>query len=86
VSDLPESVPLLGEVLAVCAPMVINVEIKHESAEGAPGDERVAQAVARAIDEANWSDRVIISSFNVAILAAVRHADERLPLVSSGRS
>ncbi len=80
VVDLPDFVPLLGDVLAVCAPMVVNVEIKAEEDPGSPGDDVVAEAVARTIEEAHWSDRVIVSSFDAAILGALRHVDERLAI------
>ena len=44
-----------------------------------PG-EAVAALTAAAIDEAGWTDRVIVSSFQVATLRAVQAADGRLAL------
>ena len=76
VSQLPAHVPLLAGALAVCEGMVVNVEIKN-----APGDagydpgEAVAALTAAAIDDAGWSERVIVSSFQADTLRAVRAAD-----------
>lgn len=79
-SDLPSHVPLLADALAECEGMVVNVEIKHDPAAGAHGDAAVAGATAAVIDQAGWTDRVIVSSFGVATLHAVRAADGRLAL------
>jgi glycerophosphoryl diester phosphodiesterase len=81
VVDLPAHVPLLADVLAVCEGMVVNVEIKN-----APNDpgwdpgEAVAALTAVAIEEAGWTTRVIVSSFQTATLRAVQAADGRLAL------
>lgn len=81
VADLPPTVPLLTEALAVCEGMVVNVEIKN-----APDDpcwdpgEAVAALAAVALDEAGWTDRVIVSSFQLSTLRAVQAADGRLAL------
>jgi glycerophosphoryl diester phosphodiesterase len=80
-AELPDYVPLLADVLAVCDGMTVNVEIKN-----APGDpgwdatELVAALSAEAIDAAGWTGRVIVSSFQPATLRAVQAADERLAL------
>jgi glycerophosphoryl diester phosphodiesterase len=81
VSDLPSHVPLLADVLAVCDGMVVNVEIKNAPQD--PGwdvGEAVAPLTAAAIEEAGWTDRVIVSSFQVTTLLAVQAADGRLAL------
>jgi glycerophosphoryl diester phosphodiesterase len=81
VSDLPAHVPLLADVLAVCEGMVVNVEIKNSPADpGYDPTEAVAALTARAIDEAGWTDRVLVSSFQVSTLLAVQVADGRLPV------
>jgi glycerophosphoryl diester phosphodiesterase len=81
VSDLPAHVPLLADVLAVCEGMVVNVEIKNSSADpGHDPTEAVAALTARAIDEADWTDRVLVSSFQFSTLLAVQAADGRLPV------
>ena len=66
VPDLPAHVPLLPDVLAVCEGMVVNVEIKNDPAEGGQPDDLVAAEVARVIAEAGWTERVIVSSFEVS--------------------
>jgi glycerophosphoryl diester phosphodiesterase len=81
VADLPANVPLLADVLAVCEGMVVNVEIKNAPQDpGWDAGEAVAALTAAAIDEAGWTGRVIVSSFQVATLRAVQAADGRLPL------
>jgi glycerophosphoryl diester phosphodiesterase len=81
VPDLPAHVPLLADVLAVCDGMVVNVEIKNDPREAGhdPG-EAVAALTAATIAEAGWTDRVIVSSFQVNTLRAVQVADGRLTL------
>ncbi|HXZ61671.1 MAG TPA: glycerophosphodiester phosphodiesterase [Acidimicrobiales bacterium] len=81
VTDLPTHVPLLVDALAVCEGMVVNVEIKNDP--GEPGwdpRESVAALTAVAIEDAGWSERVIVSSFQVSTLRAVQAADSRLAL------
>ncbi len=81
VSELPAHVPLLADVLAVCDGMVVNVEIKNAPQDpGWDAGEAVAALTAAAIDEAGWTRRVIVSSFQVATLRAVQAADGRLAL------
>src|SRR5580698_9368706 len=81
VSDLPAHVPLLADVLAVCEGMVVNVEIKNAPQDpGWDPAEAVAALTAAAIDEAGWTARVIVSSFQTATLRAVQAADGRLAL------
>jgi len=81
VADLPAHVPLLADVLAVCEGMVVNVEIKNAPQDpGWDPGEVVASLTAAAIGEAGWTERVIVSSFQVATLRAVRAADGRLAL------
>lgn len=74
VPDLPPHVPLLAGALAVCGGMTVNVEIK-----GGP-DTPIAAEVARVVAEAGWTERVIVSSFQVSTLRAVQVADGRLSL------
>jgi glycerophosphoryl diester phosphodiesterase len=81
VADLPPHVPLLADVLAVCDGMVVNVEIKNAPQDpGWDPGEAVAALTAAAIEEAGWTDRVIVSSFQVPTLLGVRAADPRLVL------
>jgi glycerophosphoryl diester phosphodiesterase len=81
VTELPSHVPLLVDVLAVCDGMVVNVEIKNDPRDpGHDPGESVAALTAAAIAEAGWSDRVIVSSFQVSTLRAVQVADGGLAL------
>jgi glycerophosphoryl diester phosphodiesterase len=81
VTDLPAHVPLLAEVLAVCEGMVVNVEIKNAPQDpGWDATEAVAALTAATIDEAGWTSRVLVSSFQMATLRAVQAADGRLAL------
>jgi glycerophosphoryl diester phosphodiesterase len=81
VADLPPSVPLLGDVLSACEGMVVNVEIKNAPHDpGFDPTEAVAGVTAAVIAERGWTERVIVSSFQVATLRAVQAADGRLAL------
>ena len=81
VAELPPHVPLLGDVLGVCEGILVNVEIKNAPQDpGWDEGEAVAALTATAIDEAGWTDRVLVSSFETATLRAVQAADERLAL------
>ncbi len=81
VPELPPSVPLLADALRVCDGMVVNVEIKNEPDHpGHDPGETVAALTAVAIADAGWTDRVIVSSFQVSTLEAVQVADSRLAL------
>ena len=81
VADLPAHVPLLADVLAVCEGMVVNVEIKNAPQDpGWDAGEAVAALTAATIEEAGWTTRVIVSSFQMATLRAVQAADGRLAL------
>ena len=81
VAELPEYVPLLADVLAVCEGMTVNVEIKNSPADpGWDASELVAGLTAEAIDAAGWTEGVIVSSFEPATLRAVQVADARLAL------
>lgn len=64
-----ERIPLLSEVLEALPGAAINVELK-----GRGRDRRLAEAAARVIRRAGAADRVIASSFHVALLAAFRRA------------
>ena len=81
VRDLPGHVPLLSDALAVCEGMVVNVEIKNAPSDpGHDTGETVAALTAATVDEAGWTSRVIVSSFQLSTLRAVRAADSRLAL------
>jgi len=70
-----------GSLFAVCDGMVVNVEIKNAPQDpGWDPGEAVAALTAAGIEEAGWTDRVIVSSFQVPTLLAVQAADPRLAL------
>ncbi len=72
---------MLADALAVCEGMEVNVEIKNEPDQpGHDPEETVAALTALAISEAGWTDRVIVSSFQISTLRAVQAADGRLTL------
>jgi glycerophosphoryl diester phosphodiesterase len=79
VAGLPGHVPLLDDALAVCEGMVVNVEIKNAPSDAGydPG-QAIAALTARAIGDAGWGDRVIVSSFQPETLVAVGAADPSL--------
>ena len=81
VAELPAHVPLLADALTASEGMVVNVEIKNAPQDpGWDASEAVAALTAAAIDEAGWTDRVIVSSFQPTTLRAVQVADGRLAL------
>jgi glycerophosphoryl diester phosphodiesterase len=81
VAELPAHVPLLVDALAVCDGLMVNVEIKNDPREpGHDAKETVAALTAEAIEEAGWTDRVVVSSFQISTLRAVQAADGRLAL------
>ncbi len=81
VSELPPHVPLLADALGACEGMTVNVEIKNAPQDpGHDPTEAVAALTAAVIDDAGWTDRVIVSSFQVNTLRAVQAADGRLAL------
>ena len=80
--DLPGHVPLLGAVLRACEGMTVNIEIKNLPTEPNhdPG-ELAAREVGKLVAELGAVDRVIVSSFWMASLDAVRHT---LPEIATG--
>lgn len=74
VRDLPEHVPLLGDALAACDGMVVNVELKNE------GVDALAAEAAATVVELGWASRVVVSCFDPDCLVAVRRAEPALPL------
>jgi glycerophosphoryl diester phosphodiesterase len=73
-----ERIPLLAEVLEALPGAVINVELKGRA--GRP-DLALGGAVARLIADAGVAERIIVSSFDFALLAAFRR---RAPGVATG--
>jgi glycerophosphoryl diester phosphodiesterase len=68
-----ERVPLLTEVLEALPRALVNVELK-----GTGADRRVAAATAEVLRRAGAEERVIVSSFDLRLLAAFRAAAPRV--------
>jgi glycerophosphoryl diester phosphodiesterase len=76
-------VPTLDEALAVLGDLIVNVEIKNSPGEPDydPQDE-MAGAIARWVNAHDLHERVVVTSFNPATVAAVRAAD---PTITTGQ-
>jgi glycerophosphoryl diester phosphodiesterase len=81
VHQLPRHVPLLAEALVACHGMRVNVEVKNSPTDpGHDPTEAVATATAVVVAESEEAEGVLISSFEISTLAAVRAADASLAL------
>lgn len=82
VRELPGSVALLGAVLDVLQDVVVNVEIKHDRDDPAYDPTgSLSHDVVALLHDRGAAERVIVSSFDLATLEAVREAD---PLLATG--
>ena len=75
VRDLPADVALLGDAMGVLEPLVVNVEIKNDPDE--PGHDptgSLSHDVVSLLEDRGDLDHVVISSFDLATLDAVRQA------------
>ncbi|MFN8051924.1 MAG: glycerophosphodiester phosphodiesterase [Acidimicrobiales bacterium] len=80
--DLPDTVTTLELALATCLPMGVNVEIKNSPAE--PGYDptgALARSTVLAIGGVGPGLDVLVSSFDIGTLEAVRSAD---PMLATG--
>ncbi|MBV8959248.1 MAG: glycerophosphodiester phosphodiesterase, partial [Actinobacteria bacterium] len=78
--DLPPSVPTLAEALEACAGMGVNIEIKNSPMDPDYDEgQAVAGAVAGLVLAKRLQNRVIVSSFNLAAVDAVRAASSKVP-------
>jgi glycerophosphoryl diester phosphodiesterase len=80
VADLPEWLPLFDAALDACEGLLVNVEIKNLP--GEPGwdpTEAMAGVVAAVVGGRGWGERVLVSSFALATIDAVRAADPAIP-------
>ena len=80
VADLPDHVALLAEAMGACGDVLVNVEIKNSADEAGhdPSGALVAQVLAE-LAELAYDGEVIISSFDLATVAAVRRLDPTMP-------
>jgi glycerophosphoryl diester phosphodiesterase len=75
---VPSEVPTLGEAMAACGGLIVNVEIKNLPTEpGWDAEEQVALAVAE--EMRSRADRVLVSAFTLASIDAVRAAAPEVP-------
>lgn len=70
-AELPTYVPLLEAALDACGSLVVNIEIKEPRS--------IADAVAVLIRAGGIADRVVVSSFDLAIIDRVLAIDGNLP-------
>jgi glycerophosphoryl diester phosphodiesterase len=93
-ADLPASVPTLDEALDACAGMVVNVEIKHERADGrrdlavATAD-RLAERAHRSTRSSSGLgghrfEQLLVSSFDATTLRVVRDRQPGLATAALG--
>ena len=80
VDELPDYVPSLAEALDVCDPLGVHIEIKNLPDDPDYDSEHlVADAVAGLIAAYLGPERVVVSSFNVDAVLAVRAVDPGIP-------
>jgi len=78
--SLPEQVPTLAEALDACGDLVVNVEIKHGNDEpGFDPERRLADLVMEEWSGRGRSPRIIVSSFDFAMIERIRAIDPRVP-------
>jgi glycerophosphoryl diester phosphodiesterase len=79
VRELPATIPLLDEAMAVLEPLVVNVEVKNDPDEpGYDPSGSLAHDVVALLEERGDLDRIVVSSFDLATLDAVRQASAAL--------
>ena len=79
---LPQWVPTLEDALDACAGLIVNVEVKNSPLDPDfdPSD-RIGRTVAELVGGRLGSPEVIVSSFNLATIDAVRAVD---PAIATG--
>ncbi len=79
-SELPDSIPLLEEILEALIGMQVNIEIKnHQTDPHWDPEQRVAKQVVALVAARERRDDVLISCFGPECLAEVRRLDPGLP-------
>jgi glycerophosphoryl diester phosphodiesterase len=80
--DLPGTLTRLEGALRAAGPLVVNVEVKFAPEEvfSDPDLFSLGTTVAGVLAEAQWRDRVLVSSFHPGVLAAVHRAQPQIPL------
>lgn len=78
-AHLPSWVPTLAEAMEACAGMWVNVEVKSDQREPDFDDARTTAALtADAIVASDWTDRVVVSSFDLWSADTVRSRAARV--------
>jgi glycerophosphoryl diester phosphodiesterase len=78
--DLPLYVPHLQAALEACGDGFVNIEIKNVPIDpDYDPEERVAAGVVKLVNKLRMRDRVVVSSFGLAAIDAVRAADPSIP-------
>ena len=79
-SDLPDFVPSLAEALAVCGDLGVNIEIKNDPAlDSFDPEHTMVPGVIRTAREHLATEKILISSFDMGAVNAVRDLDPHLP-------
>jgi glycerophosphoryl diester phosphodiesterase len=79
--ELPSYVPTLDEALESCEGLLVNVEIKNSRHHGETTYDETgdfARQVVRHLQQSNWDDHVIISSFDQATCVTARSFDAEI--------
>jgi glycerophosphoryl diester phosphodiesterase len=75
-AQLSRKIPRLGDAIAACQGMSVNIEIKNLPGEpDFDPDERLADAVVDVVRERGVVDRVLVSSFRLATIDRVHAVD-----------
>jgi glycerophosphoryl diester phosphodiesterase len=78
--DLPLYVPSLRAAIDACGEGFVNIEIKNVPIDpDYDADERVAAGVVALVQQLRIASRVVVSSFGLAAIDAVRAADPSIP-------
>ena len=80
VAQLPKDVALLDAALEACSSMVVNVEIKFDSGEGALEAEALAAQVLAHSLEVRRREDLLFSSFDLEVLCALRRLDTEVAI------
>lgn len=77
---LPSDVTTLRDALVACGDMTVNIEIKNVPIDPDwDPDESLAAAIVALVHELGVSERVVVSSFGLAAIDAVRALDPSIP-------
>lgn len=79
-AELPEAVPTLAQAMEACAPLGVNIEIKSSSAEPDFDPEHtIAAALIKVARAQRELDKLLVTSFDMTAINAVRDLDPAIP-------